>query len=39
MDQEITKQYGQLISALVQQTRTTVATLDDQVNAIITFNY
>ena len=30
MDQEITKQYGQLISALVQQTRSTVATLDDQ---------
>ncbi|CAO0800675.1 unnamed protein product [Mucor circinelloides] len=30
MDHDITKQYGQLISSLVQQTRTTVATLDDQ---------
>jgi hypothetical protein len=27
----MTKQYSQLISSLVQQTRTTVATLDDQV--------
>jgi dynein light chain roadblock-type len=31
MDHDMTKQYGQLISSLVQQTRTTVATLDDQV--------
>ncbi|KAK4519462.1 uncharacterized protein ATC70_009698 [Mucor velutinosus] len=30
MDHDMTKQYGQLISSLVQQTRTTVATLDDQ---------
>ncbi|KAI9255390.1 hypothetical protein EDC94DRAFT_523963, partial [Helicostylum pulchrum] len=30
LDQELTKKYGQLISALVEQTRTTVATLDDQ---------
>lgn len=31
LDQELTKKYGQLISSLVEQTRTTVATLDDQV--------
>ncbi|KAI8643712.1 hypothetical protein BD408DRAFT_414424 [Parasitella parasitica] len=30
LDQELSKQYGHLISALVQQTRTTIATLDDQ---------
>ncbi|GAA5817069.1 hypothetical protein MFLAVUS_010606 [Mucor flavus] len=30
LDQDLTKKYGQLISALVEQTRTTVATLDDQ---------
>ncbi|KAI8096126.1 hypothetical protein BDF21DRAFT_374731 [Thamnidium elegans] len=30
LDQELTKKYGQLISSLVEQTRTTVATLDDQ---------
>ncbi|KAI7907555.1 uncharacterized protein BX663DRAFT_491281 [Cokeromyces recurvatus] len=30
LDHDLTKQYGQLISTLVQQTRTTVATLDDQ---------
>ncbi|KAG2225589.1 hypothetical protein INT45_013700 [Circinella minor] len=30
LDEELTKQYGQLISSLVQQARTTVATLDDQ---------
>lgn len=34
MDHDITKQYGQLISSLVQQTRTTVATLDDQVSIL-----
>ena len=31
LDETLTKQYGQLISALVQQARTTVNTLDDQV--------
>ncbi|CDS12331.1 Putative Dynein light chain roadblock-type [Lichtheimia ramosa] len=30
LDETLTKQYGQLISALVQQARTTVNTLDDQ---------
>ncbi|KAI9339836.1 hypothetical protein BD770DRAFT_220620 [Pilaira anomala] len=30
LDQDMTKKYGQLISSLVEQTRTTVATLDDQ---------
>ncbi|CAO3633246.1 unnamed protein product [Mucor hiemalis] len=30
LDQELTKKYGQLISSLVEQTRTTVAALDDQ---------
>ncbi|KAL1927511.1 hypothetical protein VTP01DRAFT_3748 [Rhizomucor pusillus] len=30
MNEELTKQYGQLISALVTQARTTVSTLDDQ---------
>ncbi|KAI9497849.1 hypothetical protein BDB00DRAFT_802181 [Zychaea mexicana] len=30
LDDELTKQYGQLISTLVQQARTTVATLDEQ---------
>ncbi|KAI9274412.1 hypothetical protein BDA99DRAFT_237424 [Phascolomyces articulosus] len=30
MDEDLTKQYGQLISSLVQQARTTVTTLDDQ---------
>ena len=33
LDQELTKKYGQLISSLVEQTRTTIATLDDQVSA------
>ncbi|KAJ8652409.1 hypothetical protein O0I10_011935 [Lichtheimia ornata] len=30
LDETLTKQYGQLISTLVQQARTTVNTLDDQ---------
>ncbi|KAI9323340.1 hypothetical protein BX666DRAFT_1848065 [Dichotomocladium elegans] len=30
LDEAMTKQYGQLISTLVQQARTTVTTLDDQ---------
>lgn len=33
MNEELTKQYGQLISALVTQARTTVSTLDDQVSS------
>lgn len=32
LDQELTKKYGQLISSLVEQARTTISTLDDQVN-------
>jgi dynein light chain roadblock-type len=31
LDAELSKQYGQLISNLVQQARTAVTTLDDQV--------
>ncbi|KAI8083254.1 uncharacterized protein B0P05DRAFT_488849 [Gilbertella persicaria] len=30
LDRELSKQYGHLIAGLVQQTRTMVATLDDQ---------
>ncbi|KAI8145792.1 hypothetical protein BJV82DRAFT_602274 [Fennellomyces sp. T-0311] len=30
LDEEMTKQYGQLISALVQQAKTTVSSLDEQ---------
>lgn len=38
LDETLTKQYGQLISTLVQQARTTVNTLDDQVqNASLSF--
>ncbi|KAI9023836.1 hypothetical protein CLU79DRAFT_748434 [Phycomyces nitens] len=30
LDSELTAKYGRLISSLVQQTRTTISTLDDQ---------
>ncbi|KAG2199427.1 hypothetical protein INT47_011539, partial [Mucor saturninus] len=30
LDQDLTKKYGQLISSLVEQARTTISTLDDQ---------
>lgn len=32
LDHELTKQYGQLIASLVQQAKTAVKTLDDQVS-------